>query len=495
MANSEEIKWVVTADDKDIIAAFKRMQKELEATKQKMREQGNETEKAGKSQKDLLDKGISGLAGMVTGWISVQSAIQLATAEYDNYIERQREAAAETMSTADAQLAFFRNLGNVSKEQSRQIQETVRQLAAANNTTESRVYNVASIARSSQGALTDQQMFANVGMALKLAPDREEQAVALAGALNASSRLTGSANPQENAGLLLGIGEQTRIDNLAQIAKTLLPAAVGIKATLKDTSTEEAMALLTALTTAGEDETGSISATAGLQLAAQLKELKSGKKKVTTGTDLGDAITTLRNDPKKRKAFLDSATFEVKSKPFIEELLTPGTATANLYDQNLSKVPTGARAAGNTQQFFENVGGAQYQNVATNQRVFESLTSGLQLQDQGGAAASVNMAGLDNAMKAARASWTERTMYANVFRYRTMMEGQNPNAVAGELLQDRANELRLPFNRLTNEMLPEATVKENEATAKLLEQAVAELRGLRADSKNGKPKNIDAHVE
>lgn len=497
MANSEEIKWVVTADDKDIIAAFKRMNKELEATKQKMREQANETAKAGKAQDDLLAKGISGLAGMVAGWVSVQSAIQLATAEYDNYIERQQEAAKETLSTADAQLAFFRNLGNVSREQAKQIQETVRQIAGANKTTESRVYNVASIARSSQGALNDQQMFANVGMALRLAPDSEEQAVALAGALNASTRLTGSTDPRENAGLLLGIGEQTRIDNLAQISKTLLPAATGIKATLPSTSTEEAMALLSTLTTVSEDETGNVSRTAGMQLAAQLKEIKNGKKTIRTGTDLGDAIATLQNDEKKRKEFMDSASFEVQAKPFIEQLLTPGTPAAQLYSQNLAKVPTGQRAVNQANQFFENVGTSEYQGVATNARVFDSLASGLKLQDQGGASAAINMAGLDKAMQASRASWLERTMYANMFRYRTMVMGQDPNEFAAEALSDRAAELRIPFNRLTNEMLPEGTVKENEKLAVLLDKAVMELRGIRADNKSNtaSKKNADAHTE
>lgn len=82
MANSEEIKWVVTADDKDIIAAFKRMQKELEATKQKMREQANESGKAQKQSESWLKSQGSDLQGMVAGWVSVTQAISVVTSAY-----------------------------------------------------------------------------------------------------------------------------------------------------------------------------------------------------------------------------------------------------------------------------------------------------------------------------------------------------------------------------------------------------------------------------
>lgn len=485
MASSEEIKWVVTADDKDIIAAFKRMQKELESTKQKMREQANESTKASKAQKAGLDDTVTGLGRMAMGWLSVQTAIQLATAEYQNYIDKQNESKQEVLKTADAQMAFFRNLGNVSSEYAKRIQATIKQIAAANNVPESSVYQVASIARSSQGSLTDAQMFANVGMATRLAPESLSEQTALAGALNAATRLTGSTDPRTNAGLMLGIGEQTRIDNMAQISKVLIPAASGIKATLGGTSTEEAMALLTTLTTVSEDESGATSRTAGLRLAAQLRKYRKA-------TDLGDEISKIQSSPQEFASFMKKASFEIEQQPFIEKLLTGGTPAAELYKQNLAKVPTGARAQSVTDQFFKNVGAAEYQQVAQQQRAFAATKSGLELDDLMGAQTSVNREWLQKVLVASNAGRFEQFGQSVNFGVQTMM-GVRPEVAARDVLEERISSIR-GFDGDAPRARAEDPAQER--VAQKLEAMIAELRGLRMDNKNApKKKNIDRNAE
>lgn len=485
---SEEIKWVVTADDKDIIAAFKRMQKELEKAKQLQKENQDAAAKAAKAQKGGLDDAIVSLGRMAIGWVSVQSAIQLATAEYQNYIDKQNESKQEVLKTADAQMAFFRNLGNVSSDYAKKIQATIKQIAAANKVPEASVYQVASIARSSQGSLTDEQMFANVGMATRLAPESLSEQTALAGALNASSRLTGSTDPRTNAGLMLGIGEQTRIDNMAQIAKMLIPAATGIKATLGKTSTEEAMAMLTTLTTVSEDETGSTSRTGGMQLAGQLRKFRKG-------TDLGDEITALQGNEKDREAFLKQASFEVAVRPFIEQLLTPGTQAAELYKQNLGKVPTGARAQSVTDQFFQNVGAAEYQQVAQAGRTVASATDQLKTGDIPGAMRANVREQVLAAMRASGQGSFSGRASAIDYDISTSLHGEDPVLVAERMLGGRARFMRGQVNP-EDQRTVAASDPAMEAAARKLDAVVEQLKGLRADNKNApKKKNIDRNAE
>lgn len=411
-------------------------------------------------------------------WVSVQTAINVATSEYQNYLDVQKNAADETVKTADAQMELFRNLGNVSSEYAKKINATIKQIAAANNVPEANVFQVVKTARSSQGALTDDQMFANVAMATRLAPDKLSEQTALAGALNASSRLTGTADPKVNAGLLLSIGEQTRIEEMAQVSRMLIPAAAGIKATLKGTSTEEAMAMLTTMTTASEDESGSTSRTAGLQLAAQLRKFRNA-------TDVGDEITALRNDPMARTKFLKEASFEVNQRPFIEDLLTPGTATAQLYDQNLPKVPVGDRASGVTDQFFQNVGQAPYQEVASQKRELESYASGLRLDNQRGAQISTIRKGMDEVLLAAGQGFTARTIGAKAFDIETIF-GRDPRRAAADRIEEYSQELAGGRGQS----------KDTQETIATLQSIVAELRGLRTDNKNApKKKNIDRNAE
>jgi hypothetical protein len=482
--SDDQIKWVVTADDKDVIAAFKRMQKELEGVKKKQQESNEETKKAEKLAKEQakaqqqaqaaqqkgFDQGIASLAKMAFGWVSVQTAIQVASAEYQAYIDLTKKASDATISTANSQIVFFRNLGNVTGEQAKKITETIKAIASANKTTEGKIYEVASIARSSQGNLTDDQMFANVGMATRLAPESTQEAMSIAGGLNAASRLTGSADPEVNAGLLLGIGEQTRIESMAQIAKTLLPGAAGIKATLPGTSTAEAVAGLSTLTTISEDETGAVSRTAMQQLAGQLRKIRKG-------TDLGDEITTLQNDPKARASFLKKASFEEKAKPFIEKLLTGGTDAANLYQQNLSKVPTGDGAVNVARQFFENVGAQPYQQVRQLDQSMAANTNAALLSKQGLAAEGTIRQRMDEGMQAAGVSWFGRTVYARGF----------------DLQRARGDDEITAGERVLGGAITKST---NDEMSRILKQQLEELRALRrAQTQQPKPKNIDAHTE
>lgn len=481
---AEELRWVVTADDKDVIAAFRRMQKELEKTKQAQKQANDEGAKGGAKIKQGIESSVVSLSKAAIGWVSIQTAIRATTAEYQNYIDVQKQAADATIETANAQIVFMRNMGNMSAQQAMAIQDTVRQVAAANKTTESKIYQIATEAVSSKGSLTNEQMFANIGMAARLAPESTSEATAIAGALNATTRLTGSADPRVNAGLLLGIGEQARIPSMKSIADSLIPSAAAVKATLPETSTEEAAAFFSTLSLLSEDKTGERTGTASVQLAAQLRKFRKG-------TDLGDEIARLQNDPKARESFFKKMSLEAKPKAFVEQMLTGGTPAAELLKTNLANVPTGQTAIGVSDQWFRNVGQAPYQQAAAQQRAMQSLATQLDLQNFMGANAAINREGLQGILKASGAWMLEQTGSGMLFDLERF-GGAAANIAAANQLEGRVMSLRGVTEAGTN---ARAADPASEMIAQKLDVMIAELRGQRADQKQPKKKNIDRNAE
>jgi hypothetical protein len=82
--SDDQIKWVVTADDKDVIAAFKRMQKELETVKQKQKQANDEAKKGASESGKFLKEGVGELRNMVGQWVSVGTVVGLAASAYQN---------------------------------------------------------------------------------------------------------------------------------------------------------------------------------------------------------------------------------------------------------------------------------------------------------------------------------------------------------------------------------------------------------------------------
>ncbi|QDU27758.1 hypothetical protein ETAA8_28480 [Anatilimnocola aggregata] len=92
---SEEMKWVVSADDKDVIAAFKRMQKETDKAKQALKDAGEAGAKAGKQSSDAFGGTIKNLREMVSLATVTTTAIAGSVAIYRNWeqeVNRVREA-------------------------------------------------------------------------------------------------------------------------------------------------------------------------------------------------------------------------------------------------------------------------------------------------------------------------------------------------------------------------------------------------------------------
>lgn len=501
---SEEIVWGAGMDDAEFNRGIKRMLKEIETLKQKLKETQDESKKGSQQQKSAFDSAIASLGKMAAGWLSVQTAIQVATASYQDYLNVQRESASETISTADAQIKFFRNLGNVSREESKKIQEQIRAIASSVGQPVKNVYAVATEAISAQGNLSRKQMFANVAMGLRLAPESVSEATALAGTLGDVASLTGNADPLANAGLMLALGEQTRIANMQQIGKNVIPAAIGVKETLRGTSANDAMALVTTLTSVMKDREGALSGTASVQLAQQLDSFFGADAKVSGPKDkegallkkLGDGtlleqMAKLRADPKAMAAFLSKSSFEAKAKPFVEQLLTKDSAAAMLFEQNRAKVPTGDAARAQAAGFFANIAGAPEQQLAGAERAFVAAESQLQLGNESGSRASVVYEGMQKALRSSGRSLPARISDQINWHVDRAM-GAAPEDIAIRSLQNQANYLRRGFVGNANQPAADKNV---EMQAQKLDALIAELRGLRGDQKNGKKKNIDQHTE
>jgi hypothetical protein len=499
---ADPLNWVVTADDKDIIAAFNRMNKELDKAKLKAKEAGDAAKKAEQDRKNGIEGNVIALGKMAMKWVSVQSAIQIATAEIERYHQAQKDAGIETVATADAQIKFFRNLGRVGAEESKKVQQQMKDIASAVQQPVKNVYAVATEAISAQGNLSREQMLENVKMALRLAPESVPEATALGGALGDVASLTGSGNAAENAGLMLGMGEQARIPSMQQIAKNLIPAAIGVKQSLPGTGTAEATALVSTLTSVMKDKEGALSGTASIALASQLDsffgdDAKVGKtdkeggllKKLGDGTLL-EQVAKLQNDPKAREAFFAKASFEGKAKPFVEELLTAGSPAARLFNQNRGKVPFGQVAIKQTDEFFANLQTTPEQQVANQQRAMAAQTSALQLANQTGASSSVIREEVVKQLGAASQGMVLDQLGAWNFDIRRMA-GWSPEEAAVDTLKDRRNSVENEGVLFTSKTKDPEKVQ----MVARLDEMIAQLKGIRGDQKQPKKKNVDQHKE
>lgn len=485
---SEEIVWGAGMDDADFNRGIKRMMKEIDTLKQKVKDATEESKKQSKETESGMEKAVVSVGKMAMGWVSLQTAIKIATSEYQNYLEVQKEAADETISTADAQIGFLRNLGNVSREQRTKVLADMKAIAKEVNQPVKNLFLAGQSSISAKGILSQQQMLDSLKLAFQVAPESVDEAKSIAGALGDVASLTGHGDPGRNMAFLLAANQQARAETLTQIAKGSLGKAIGIKSFGGDGA--EALALTNTFSNVMKDPDGSTSATAAARLASEMHKLK------VPGSSTLERIQHLQNNPKAFKSFFDKASFEggLGVQP-AKAVATAGTEAAMLLEQNVA----GMRAAGGpgsgamTQGFIRDIGSVPEQQVASARRAMIAGASSLELGNQQGAmSGSVK----ENMLKALRHSGQGATMnflQGIDFHARQMIEGDAPEDAAINILSSRARTVR---GLLDPDAPNRAAVDPaQEAIAQKLDAMVASLRGLRADQKQPKKKNVDRNID
>jgi len=494
---AEEIVWGAGMDDKDFQAGVKRMIKTIDDLKQKVKELQAAAKQSNDEQKNAFEVqnqgssiSIASLGRMALGWVSVQSAMKLVVAEYENIKTAQSDAADETIQTANAQIGFLRNLGNVSREERNKVIGDMKAIAAEVKQPVKNVYMAAQSSISAQGVMTQQQMYDSLRIAFKLAPESLTEQQSIAGALGDVASLTGHGDPERNAAFLIQANKQARAETLTQIAQNSLGRAISIKQ--RGGTGPEALALTNTFSGVMKDREGQISSTAALRLAGQLAELK------VPGNSTIERIRYLQENPAKAKRFFDKASFEggIGEMPS-RAITTKGTEAATLLEQNIAGMNTaGGPGSGQlVRQFIGDLQAVPEQQVAAKRRELITAASGAQTANLKGGMSAVNREGVDKLLQSTGAFATDR--WASRLMYETsLMQGNSPEVAAFTAISGPAAKLKGRIDEIEKSGGNAGVMKEH---LEILKDQLRELKEMRKAQiqESAKPtkKNADAHTE
>ena len=329
-----EVRTTFTSDDKEVQKSLTAMQKQLQALVEENRKLKTAGKEAGEALETAFD-GLRDLAGTVTGIGGATAAVTALSQAFQELERHQKAARDAQLDAASPERAFMLNMIPKSEQEASAARERITSIARETNLSRADIYRIATPAVSA--TTSQEQLWAAVKLAAQVRPDDIGEAQAVAGGLGDIAKLTGSDNMNANFGLMAKMAGQARVDNLRSVAANLIPGAIGVKA--RGGTSNDAAALVTALTKSGADATGAQTGTAAIQLANQLADAlpKLGS------TD--ERIAFMVANAKEREKFIGKASFEQKAKAPVADLLRGG-AGYRLYQEHKAGASTEAELQG-----------------------------------------------------------------------------------------------------------------------------------------------------
>jgi hypothetical protein len=487
---------------------YTKLQAHHKRVKDDLKEIGQESKQSNRFQTMGLATIGKQLAGVATGYASVQGAIRLVTDEFTHMIEVQRRAKETTITTADAQIKALRNLGATTAKGRDQFVTQVQEISRETGVSEKDIYLRASAALSARGDLSVAAAMGAVRESARLVPESAQEGTAVAGAALDLAKITGSQKAAENIGLLMAIGQTARVVDVGMLAEHVAPAVTGL--TARGDTPRQAGAIWSALTTGMADPTGRRSGTAAIQLANQLAEFlpeedtfkyvtktRRGQKieervldRPGTGlTSTLERIEYLQDNQEAREKFFAAASFEQKSKATVEQMLTGRGTGATALAQFLERIPGVAEAGGLYAQRLDVIRGGEIQQTADFSRRGGTFAERMELMNQEwarlGAARENTVRILENTGQSALATRLRQfefnvTGAPAVDRMVGMLERRREELLRPRTVVDH----HAGIYGATSRLAPPTEMAQMQATA--IGELVTELRGLRADIAAGR---------
>jgi hypothetical protein len=464
-----QVRTTFTSEDKDVQKALDQMTKSLQKYVEENRKLKQETKQASESGKGFFESQARAATAMVAQYIGVRAVLQEVNRELERRSRLETEAANRARGAAATQSDFLNNLGLVSQDQQRAALARVRAIAQRTGRPEQDLYGAASVAVSARGGMSVTQSLDAVEQAARLTTDPGSMAQ-LSGAFLDIASLTKTPQANVNAGFLLALQAQSRVASQQQIAQNLVPSALGIAA--RGGTPAEAAALASTLTSIMKDQTGAISGTAGIQLANQLATF------LPEGGSTVDRIRALQQDPGRAQAFLEKASFEQKSRFAIEQLLSGGTAGAQLLEQNIQAFPGNQQLGRDFERFIGNKQAVSLQRSDLDRMRLGQVVEEFQLDNTQGQRAAAIREQLNQVLEEVGTpdwfgygplSWRMRDFN------RAVAKGTEPAEAALGVLRRRSGQLDIDDREqgLIDRMIAE------------LEKQTAELEGIRGNQNRG----------
>jgi len=325
-----------------------------------------------------------------------RKAIDLLRQEYDRLIERQQKSLGATTTLAGAQVAAVNNFGQDAQLNPAKLFGRIRGASRRMGIDEAELTTAVSDALSARGDNSAQAAVDAVLAAAELAPFDAAGRQTLAGAALDLSK-NNKRGLKGSLGFLQSVGQFSRVTNQRALAENATPAISGVQQF--GGSEEFGGALFGAISQGAVDTKGALTNTAVIQLAKQISEFAPG-----AGLEGGfQALTTL---PGAREDFFGKtseggfgATFEAKTLPVMQALLTPGTAVNRQFQTALAGLQ-GVSGIDAFNQRVAQIGSLPTVQTARLQQGLQNTVNQMALGDQGGAQSAAIREGLQE-MRAA----------------------------------------------------------------------------------------------
>lgn len=334
---TQKAEFIIEGNDQSAKAAWDRQQNAINAVIGRIGQMEAKLASADKKQASWTDKAISGAAGMVAGYVSVQGALGLIEKEWQAIEARQNRALETQKTLAQVQRGAVLNLGVDPNWNADKLVKTLNEMSKRSGVDEKTLTRVAGDALSARGDSSIESTMTAIEAASKILPDDAEGLRTLTAAtMDLQKSLGGSA--ASNIGYLQSVGATSRVTSLKFMAENATPAIAGL--TKFGGTKEEAGALFSMFSGSMVDTTGSQSKTSSLSLA---KQLETFLPKLAT-TD--ERIQALQSNQALAQKFLKESSFEVAALPAVRGLLAAdaGTAERRAYDSAKKAIVGGAAA-------------------------------------------------------------------------------------------------------------------------------------------------------
>ena len=259
----------LTANDQSAKAAWDRQQNALNAIIARLGKMEEAQNKAKQSQDTWFSRGLTGIAGAVAGYGSLQTAISLVNDEHERAIQYQNKALTLQQTLAQAQRGAVLNLGVDPNWNAAKLVEQITNMSKRVGVDETTLTRVASDALSARGDSSIESTMTAIETASRILPDDADGLRTLTAAtMDLQKMLGGSA--ESNIGYLQSVGATSRVTSLKFMAENATPAIAGL--TKFGGSKEEAGALFSMFSGSMVDTTGAQSKSSSLNLAKQLEK-------------------------------------------------------------------------------------------------------------------------------------------------------------------------------------------------------------------------------
>lgn len=271
--------------EKHLQATGKQGRQSMESIIGKIGQIDPEAAKAAGKADQHFDKAFGGqalakLTAFAGGFVSVGSAVQTVNRYFEEQVQLMNQAKEAQLNLANAQADAAKNLIGLGElERSELLQDAVASIASETGFSDlSALTTAIGSARSAGG--TEEQVVSAVRAAASLTQLTPQNIDEFAGAGIDLARATGVDDAEQNLGLLLTTGTQSRVVDPLALAKELAPAVNNAVAQTSGQdrveASREAAALFATFTQQSTDVTGAPSRTATIQFSSELGKFFSG---------------------------------------------------------------------------------------------------------------------------------------------------------------------------------------------------------------------------